>query len=667
MDTTVRDPLIGRVLDDRYEVGSRIARGGMATVYAALDRRLDRRVALKVMHPHLADDQEFVARFVREAISAARLSHPNVVQVFDQGSDGDVLYLAMELLPGRTLRDVIAERGALTPREALTVLDPMLDALAAAHRADLVHRDIKPENVILTDDGRVKVADFGLARAITGGHTQTGALLGTVAYLAPELVTRGQADTRSDVYAAGIVLFEMLTGRQPFTGEVPMQVAYRHVHEDVPRPSSLAPTVPSEVDDLVTAAVTRDPDDRPADAGAWLRDVRRIREQLSDTVLDVRPDVAPTARAVNGADGDAGSPTELVAGSSAQPNPTQTLPQLNGLRSLRERRRREAMEDDGHEDLPEPAGELDQPDRDEHRELRRLAAGRRRRGLLGLFTVLGLTISLALGAWYLVAGPGAFTSTPQLINLTEAEARQVLAADGLEIRVEEGDYSETVAEGQVLRTRPEAGDRIRKNGAVSVYLSRGTALTGIPKLNNQTRAEAEAALEKAGLKVGSITERYHDTVAQGSVIGSAPGPGSELELGTSVDLVISRGPEPVQIPDVRGRPVDEAKQMLADVGLKTEQTESFNGDYPTDTVLEQSPDPGETVPRTSTVSLVINQVQQQVPSVIGMNMDDAQQLLEDQGFDVKRRGGSVFDTVQRQDPNPGEQAEPGSKVTITGL
>src|ERR687883_887927 len=235
------DPLIGRVVDGRYAVEARIARGGMATVYLALDRRLEREVALKVMHAHLADDPQFTARFIREARAAARLSHPNVVSVFDQGDDHGLLYLAMEYLQGRTLREVLADLSVLTPDEAFDVVEPVLDALAAAHAAGIVHRDVKPENVLLTDDGRVKVADFGLARAASAGTTTTGVLMGTAAYLAPELLARGVAGPRADVYAVGIMLFEMLTGVLPFTGDVPVQVAYRHVHEDVPPPSSVVP------------------------------------------------------------------------------------------------------------------------------------------------------------------------------------------------------------------------------------------------------------------------------------------------------------------------------------------------------------------------------------------------------------------------------------------
>ncbi|MEP6760580.1 MAG: protein kinase, partial [Sporichthyaceae bacterium] len=248
MDTTLQDPLVGRVLDGRYHVESRLARGGMATVYLALDRRLDRTIAVKVMHPQLAEDEEFVSRFIREAKSAARLSHPNVVAVYDQGADDGAVFLAMEHVAGRTLRDLMREKGRLSPRQTLEIMESVLAALGAAHHAGIVHRDVKPENVLLADDGRIKVADFGLARAVSGGtnHTSaTGVLMGTVAYLSPEQVERGVADPRSDVYAAGILMFEMLTGAKPYDGETAIQVAYRHVHDDVPAPSSMVPGLPS--------------------------------------------------------------------------------------------------------------------------------------------------------------------------------------------------------------------------------------------------------------------------------------------------------------------------------------------------------------------------------------------------------------------------------------
>ncbi|WP_188037414.1 protein kinase, partial [Actinotalea sp. JY-7885] len=298
MAATLADPLLGHLIDGRYEVLSRIARGGMATVYLAVDRRLDREVAIKVMHPHLAEGgtgAEFVARFRREARAAARLTHPGLVGVFDQGLDGETSYLTMEYVEGTDLRRRLTDEGALTVGETLDTLTAILDALAAAHRVGLVHRDVKPENVLLATDGRIKVADFGLARAVTEvTATTTGTVLGTVAYLAPELVAHGTSDTRTDVYAVGILAYEMLTGTQPFTGATPIQIAYQHVNSDVPPPSDAVTWLPAEIDELVGALAARAPDERPVDAAAALELVRRTRESLDEATLARRADVTPT-------------------------------------------------------------------------------------------------------------------------------------------------------------------------------------------------------------------------------------------------------------------------------------------------------------------------------------------------------------------------------------
>ncbi|HEY9439465.1 MAG TPA: protein kinase, partial [Streptomyces sp.] len=293
MDTTLQDPLVGQVLDGRYRVDARIAAGGMATVYRAMDTRLDRVLALKVMHPALAADAAFVERFIREAKSVARLAHPNVVAVFDQGAQGAYVYLAMEYVAGCTLRDVLRERGALQPRAALDILEPVLAALGAAHRAGFVHRDMKPENVLIGDDGRVKVADFGLVRAV-GTVTDTTGVLGTVSYLAPEQIEHGTADTRADVYACGVVLYEMLTGGKPYGGGTAAQVIYQHLHEDVPAPSVAVPGLAAGLDALVAMATARDPGLRPSDAVALLARSREIRAGLGEKQLDAMP---PQARA----------------------------------------------------------------------------------------------------------------------------------------------------------------------------------------------------------------------------------------------------------------------------------------------------------------------------------------------------------------------------------
>ncbi|MCU1547758.1 MAG: serine/threonine-protein kinase, partial [Arthrobacter sp.] len=291
MQEYASDPLVGTLVDNRYLIQSKLARGGMSTVYLALDQRLERGVALKVMHPHMAGDPQFLDRLGREAKAAARLSHPHVVGVLDQGEDGRIAYLVMEYIKGHTLRDVLNERGALSPRLALALIDPVVEGLGAAHAAGLLHRDIKPENVLIAEDGRIKLGDFGLARAISTS-TSTGALIGTVAYLSPELVLGKQADARSDIYSIGIMLYEMLTGRQPFDGDVPIQVAYQHVNSSVSAPSVLVPGLAAEVDELVQWCTANDPDQRPVDGNALLSELRHIRTNLNDAELDLQPPAA---------------------------------------------------------------------------------------------------------------------------------------------------------------------------------------------------------------------------------------------------------------------------------------------------------------------------------------------------------------------------------------
>ncbi|NUS37072.1 MAG: serine/threonine protein kinase, partial [Pseudarthrobacter sp.] len=321
MQEHVSDPLVGTLVDNRYAVTSRLARGGMSTVYLAVDQRLDREVALKVLHPHLAADENFLGRLGREAKAAARLSHPHVVGVLDQGSDGHTAYLVMEYIKGHTLRDVVRDRGALAPRLALALIDPVVEGLGAAHAAGFIHRDVKPENVLIADDGRIKIGDFGLARAVTSS-TSSGALIGTVAYISPELVLGKPADARSDVYAVGIMLYEMLTGQQPFEGEVPIQVAYQHVNGTVGPPSDLVPGLAAEVDELVQWCTANDPEKRPVDGNALLQELRHIRTHLTDAELDLQPPAAATAAAA-AAPAAAQQRTEILAHSS---NPTTLLP-----------------------------------------------------------------------------------------------------------------------------------------------------------------------------------------------------------------------------------------------------------------------------------------------------------------------------------------------------
>ena len=629
MDTTLQDPLVGRVLDGRYHVESRLARGGMATVYLALDSRLDRMVAVKVMHPQLAEDQEFVSRFIREAKAAARLSHPNVVAVFDQGADDGVVFLAMELVAGRTLRDLMREHGRISPRQTLEILESVLAALGAAHHAGIVHRDVKPENVLLADDGRVKVADFGLARAVSGAtnHTSTGSvLMGTVAYLSPEQVERGVADPRSDVYAVGILLFEMLTGEKPYDGETAIQVAYRHVHDDVPPPSTLVGGLPAELDALVARATSRDPDGRPDDARRFLAEVTQVRRGLSDAELDV------TAR-----------PTERLAATPGRPEHTLVVPVPPSADARRSAR--------GGDTGPLPS-------------LRRHGG---RRGWIALLLVLLLAAGLSGAAWWVAAGPGAYTTAPSLLMLSQDEAAEKASSLGFTMRVVGSEFDERVAADHVLSTDPGPNERIRDDGTINVVLSKGPERYAVPNIRGKTEDEAKQALADTNLSLGETERAYSDSVQKGLVISTDPVPGTRLKRAEAVGLVISRGVQPVKVPDVVGKKLEDAERILAAAPLGNKVVEKHHDTVPAGVVISQAPAKGK-APKNSTVELVVSKGPPPVPvpDVVSKPLAEAMQIMTAAGFTTRvfnLPGGP--DRVLDQSPNAGDQAPKGSQVTLS--
>lgn len=641
------DSVVGLVLDGRYEVTSRIARGGMATVFLATDRRLDRDVAIKVMHPHLADDEQFIARFHREAKSAARMSHPNVVAVFDQGTSDDVVYLVMEYVAGTTLRDLISERGALTPGEALGVLEPLLDALGAAHRAGVVHRDVKPENVLLTEDGRVKVADFGLARAASSSQTgtTTGMLMGTAAYLSPELVTRGVADARSDVYAAGIMLFEMLTGRQPFVGEVPIHVAYQHVNDEVPPPSSLDRGLPVELDDLVRWSTARDPDERPHDAREMVADVRRLRADLDDATLDRVPESPPAVAVADGA-----TPTDTQ-------HATRVVRPL-GIDAARERGDQRASRTG--DVLGGPAGAHDQRDDWGYGP----GGRRRRRGLWTMMAALAAAAVIAAVGWFYTSGPGAFTVTPAVSGSVD-EATSTLDAAGLGTRVLE-QFDESVPAGTVLDTDPAAGERVRKGATVDVFVSKGSEFAVVGALAGLTLDQAAAALDDLDLVLGEAEPEFSETVPEGNVISQSPAEGERIRRGDTVEVVASKGRQPIEVPDVTGAERAEAENAVKQAGLAPEVTEEFSETVKRGLVVSQTPADG-TLFAGDPVALVVSKGPPlvPVPDVVGQQVEQAREALETAGFKVTVREvlGGYFGTVRSQSPSG--EAPKGSTITIT--
>ncbi|MGV9283224.1 Stk1 family PASTA domain-containing Ser/Thr kinase [Streptomyces sp. NPDC003730] len=650
MDTTLQDPLVGQVLDGRYRVEARIAVGGMATVYRAVDTRLDRVLALKVMHPTLATDATFVERFIREAKSVARLDHPNVVQVFDQGAEGAYVYLAMEYIAGCTLRDVLRERGALRPRAALDILEPVLAALGAAHRAGFVHRDMKPENVLIGDDGRVKVADFGLVRAVDTVTSTTGSVLGTVSYLAPEQIENGTADPRVDVYACGVVLYEMLTGAKPHDGDSPAVVLYKHLHEDVPPPSAAVPEMAYELDELVAAATARNPEIRPHDAVALLARTRETREALSADQLDAVP------------------PQALAAEHDGAEDRTSVIP-----RALTMPRPLPVDEDEGEDGRPAGAFASAGIDRTS-----RLAApppapprsrlSRPRRGPLAIVVAVLLLLGVGTGVWYINSGQ--FTKVPPLLSKSEAQARDRLGDAGLDVGKVKHAYSDTVERGKVISTDPGVGDRIRKNDSVSLTVSDGPDTVKLPDVTGYRLDRARSLLEDEGLEPGMVTREFSDEAAKGFVISTDPGTGTTVRAGSAVALVVSKG-SPVDVPDVTGDDLEDAKAELTDAGLKVEVAdEQVESEFDSGQVARQTPEPGGRAAEGDTVTLTVSKGPRmiEVPDVVGDSVDDARQTLEDAGFEVDEdRGllGLFGDTVKEQSVDGGDTAPEGSTIKIT--
>ncbi|MFC8945590.1 Stk1 family PASTA domain-containing Ser/Thr kinase [Streptomyces rochei] len=649
MDTTLQDPLVGQVLDGRYRVEARIAVGGMATVYRAVDTRLDRVLALKVMHPTLATDATFVERFIREAKSVARLDHPNVVQVFDQGAEGAYVYLAMEYVAGCTLRDVLRERGALRPRAALDILEPVLAALGAAHRAGFVHRDMKPENVLIGDDGRVKVADFGLVRAVDTVTSTTGAVLGTVSYLAPEQIEQGAADPRVDVYACGVVLYEMLTGGKPHEGDSPAQVLYKHLHEDVPPPSAAVPGMAYELDELVASATARTPEIRPHDAVALLALTREARAALTDEQLDAVPPLA-----VAGEHDNAEDRTSVIPRALTMPRP---LP-VDG--------------DEGDADGGFPA------DADGVHRTSRLAAPpadppgprrpRLRRGPLAIVVAVLLVLGLGTGVWYINSGQ--FTKVPALLSKTEAQARDRLEEAGLDVGKVEHAYSDTVERGKVISTDPGVGERIRKNDSVALTVSDGPDTVKLPDVAGYRLDRARTVLKDEGLEPGMVTRAFSDEVPKGFVISTEPKTGTTVRAGSAVALAVSKG-SPIDVPDVTGDDLADARAELTEAGLKVKVAEEqVNSEYDKGQVARQTPDSGSRAAEGDTVTLTVSKGPEmiEVPDVVGDSVDDAKRTLEDAGFDVKEdRGllGLFGDTVKEQSVEGGDTAPKGSTIKIT--
>ena len=637
--------LTGELIDDRYQLTALLATGGMATIYSAIDTRLDRKVAVKIMHPHLAQDEDFVGRFIREAKAAASLSHPNIVAVQDQGwnqSGVPAVFIVMELVEGHTLRDYIHERGKLTIEDALSFIDPVLSALSAAHAIGIIHRDIKPENILISKEGRVKIADFGLARGNMLGTTMTAessVILGSVSYLSPEQVQRGVADSRSDVYATAIVLFEMITGEKPFAGETPIQIAYMHVNEKIPLLSSKVKGVPAALDELVAKATSTDPDERPRDASAFLAELNRVRTEIDPKrkqlsleldlpVAPIREEVRDKSRMAKRAEAaKAAQATEIVT------------PMTENTANTK---------------------------KDRAEERRRVSKRVRRNRIIAIL----LAISVGVAGWWIVLGPGAKVSVPSVIGASLDKANSLFSPLGLKSEVAKRVYSEDDDEGLIIAQNPAGGDKTEPNGTVKLTISKGPERYVVPQLIGLTPEAAVNAIAKFPLKTGTITEVFNTEIPKGFVISAEPKPGTKVRRDVAINLVVSKGIETLAVTSFVEKSGEEALTELTDAGFDVTVTYAFDEKIIPGGVISQTPAAGD-VPKGAKIDLVVSKgsAYTTIPTmgIVGQTQIKATQILKDLGLVVKVKtlGATKNKKVINVLPKAGTKVKRGSTVTIT--
>ncbi len=668
MSTPPSDSLVGHVIDRRYFVEDKIARGGMATVYRALDYRLERPVAIKVMHPHLAADEGFTKRFIQEARQSARLAHPNIVNVFDQGQDGEYTYIVMEYLPGITLRQLLKDFSTLTWEQTLDVVKAVLNGLDAAHTAGIVHRDVKPENVLLADDGRIKIADFGLARAASH-NTQTGqALLGTVAYLSPELVTGSPADVRSDIYGLGIMMYEMLTGEQPFTGDEAVAIAYQHANASVPIPSEKNSSVPQELDDIVRWCTERDPADRPSHARALLENVvniergirRRLASEPTNRAMSPAPPADPTRTRVMTPQG---SPDDQV---TEVLNPAEQV--FAGL----------DMPDYAEDPHSTPSVKKSATTTDEKNAPKKPWA----------LIITGIVVAIAAFVGGALLWMAQQPAEPDLAVIDDVRGLEVsvatsqLLTQGFTVSSTIAEqYDEEIAEGLVVGTDPEAGVEIEVGSEVGLIVSLGPSPIGMPAIIGLNLDNATALLEERGFVVGEIDREFSRVQPENQVLqasdeaGIPVGPGTELAVGTVINLLVSAG----EIPDVTGQTLEQARAALDAVGLVGLPTGdgAFSDTVPLGSVIRMDVPADQVVKPGDNIALTVSRGPELVtiPSVLGQNVAIARNTLEELGFVVRVRPQAQegvepteeLSIVTAVEPSVGQQVPRGTEVILRSV
>ena len=628
--------LTGELIDNRYLLQRQIASGGMATIYAGLDTRLDRPVAVKIMHAHLANDEAFVSRFIKEAKATAALSHPNIVSIQDQGwNEGGppAVFLVMELVEGSTLRDYLNEKGSLTVEQTFQLITPVLSALSAAHRIGIIHRDIKPENILISKDGRIKVADFGLARNITMGQTMTAessVVLGSVSYLSPEQVQRGVADARSDIYAVGIVLFEMLTGSKPYSGETPIQIAYRHVNDRIPNIQTIKSEIPASIAELVYEATAPNPDQRPKNAEELLNKLREVQAQIDPKrrQMSLELDLPPIVNKKN--KGGKVSVTSALGGIKEKTSQLISTKPIN----------------------------ISKPEDSIRTKKRKVSRRVRRNRIIALF----LLIALIFGS-YQILNAGKI-SVPSLVGMSQGEAKNDLKDLGLSIQVVEEVFSEDVAKGKIIATKPGGGGKISPAGTVGLIVSKGQERIIVPTLNGLTPDVASGKISDLGLSVGQINESFDMKIAAGFVIGTDPKVGSEVRRKSIVNLIVSKGVEQLALPSYVGKGGEQALSELNDLGFDVNVKYSFSDSIFKGQVITQRPERSDLISKGSKIELEISKGSEFVfvPNVLGKNKNDASVDLENLGLKVSAKGSGKVNNIS---PAIGSKVKQGTVITIT--
>jgi len=684
----------GDLLEWRYRIGAQIARGGMSTVYAAVDTRLDREVAVKVMDPALAREPAFRTRFEREARAVAKLNHPTLVNVFDQGVDEDYVFLVMELVEGGSLRELLKERGPMPPHAAIAVMQPMLNALAIAHAKGMIHRDIKPDNVLISDQHQVKLADFGLVRAIdnamgdaTNATTSVnGQVIGTVGYLSPEQVRGENLTQASDVYSAGILLFELLTGRTPFKGASPLETAMARISRPVPAPSTLMPDIPPEIDELVLRACHRDPAQRFQDGSEFLQAVEDTAEQLDIPDFEVPAPIESAVRtALAGTDFGERTPwndESMATRAVTLPQEDRARPETHHTAVTQyhpANRPGYAKHPDSLAPSPDtnvgpshqPVPHRPAPHRSpQHRPaparpVHKLSNKSPAATIVWVLVLLALVIGVALGGWWFATGR--YGEIPTVVGMDKATAQATVEEAGFSSKLDER-YDNQAEKNTVMGTDPAKGHRALRGSEVAVLLSLGKPTIPDPGTNSSLQYY-EKKLTDRTLKLKKGEEVYSDDIAKGHVAEVQPAAGTEVNTGSTVVVHMSKGKRPVKVPGVKGQEHDRAKQTLESAGLTVaEETEEFDKDIPAGQAIRTDPKEGSEVESGSEVTLVLSNAIE-VPDVAGLSMDDARKALREAGLNPVE-GKPVEDSsedsgnVAQQSPQAGKLVDPAKNTDV---